>query len=1075
MSKYMKGFLAVIAAVFVVFAALGLASGHASAGTEVTPTISNLTHTHNAASESFSFDWDATGQSIKGGDTFTVTAPAGVKFTEIASPSLSVNGAVVANVAMTESTITFTFTDAINAMNENVKGGFSFKAVVSRKDETHTDKEVAIKVGTETAIVTRPDGPGVFESVINKYNLNGEYVYKDFKIMDASMGYPWINAGDNYIFTKWFVRFNGDGKKAPLTNLVVTDKMNTPAVDYSGIKATSGNVSDVSALFSGPYIKSTFGIAVNGQYLQNVDVSNAVKFDGNGFTLNMADVGLANITENDVVVLEYATVIPKSTIEVTNAASYTSDENPTSTTDTAFWRNSELKFWISGDKTVTFEKVWEKDSAADRPSEVVLQLLANGEAVEGLKVTLNAANNWTASISKLPGIKDGNAIVYSAKEVNVPEGYTSKVADITADGKIVVTNTGSKEEKPETTKLAVEKKWKAADGSDLTTDLPASVTVQLTKNGTAVEGKTLELNAANSWKGEFTDLEKADGVEYSVKELTVDGYKSVVTLSDDKATATVTNTKNEEPKVETTKLAVEKKWKAADGSDLTTDLPASVTVQLTKNGTAVEGKTLELNAANSWKGEFTDLEKADGVEYSVKELTVDGYKSVVTLSDDKATATVTNTKNEEPKPVIEKTKVEGEKVWKDADNQDGKRPDSVTIKLFADGVDTGKTAEATKANNWKYSFADLDKTLEDGKTEIKYTVEEVAVEGYTPTVDGYTITNTYKPETVEIPVSKVWNDADNQDGIRPSEITVKLLADGKEVATVKLSEANDWKHTFTDLPKNKDGKAITYVVDEEAVENYSKSVDGNVITNTYTPKVTNVAGEKVWKDDNNRDGIRPEKITVTLLADGKEVASQEVSAETDWKYNFENLPVKKAGKDIVYTVKEVAVKGYTSAVAEGNAVITNTHEIEKTKVTVSKEWYDGNNADGIRPESVTVRLWANGVATDKVVVLNKDNKWTYTFTDLPKNENGSEISYMVVEDEVKGYSVTYMDKGDNVFVIQNSHEPTTPPTKPSEKPKKPSDKPKKDLPSTGETASVLGALGLAVLGGTVFVFRRQEK
>ena len=1064
MKKISKTLAFLVGLVGVIVAIVGLSRSVFAA--TVTPTISNLTHTHNAASESFSFDWDATGQSIKGGDTFTVTAPAGVKFTEIASPSLSVNGAVVANVAMTESTITFTFTDAINAMNENVKGGFSFKAVVSPVSETNTDKEVTMKVGTETKVVTRPNGPGVFESVINKYNLNGEYVYKDFKIMDASMGYPWINAGDNYIFTKWFVRFNGDGKKAPLTNLVVTDKMDTPAVDYSGIKATSGNVPDVSALFSGPYIKSTFGIAVNGQYLQNVDVSNAVKFDGNGFTLNMADVGLASISENDVVVLEYATVIPKSTIEVTNAASYTSDENPTSTTDTAFWRNSELKFWISGDKTVTFEKVWEKDSAADRPSEVVLQLLANGEAVEGLKVTLNAANNWTASISNLPGIKDGNAIVYSAKEVNVPEGYTSKVADITADGKIVVTNTGSKEEKPETTKLAVEKKWKAADGSDLTADLPESVTVQLTKNGTAVDGKTLVLNAANAWKGEFTDLEKADGVEYSVKELTVDGYQSVVTLSDDKATATVTNTKNDEPKAETTSLEVTKVWKAADGSALTEGL-TEVEVQLTADGEAVAGKTAKLNADNNWTASFTELEKQkDGkdIVYSVKEVSAPaGFTTEVgTPADGKVT--VTNTKE---KPVIEKTSIKGEKVWDDADNQDGKRPDSVTIKLLADGVDTGKTAVATKANNWKYSFTDLDKTQADGKTEIAYTVEEVAVEGYTSTVDGYKVTNTYTPETVEIPVSKVWNDADDQDGLRPSEITVKVLAGTEVVATAKISAANEWKHTFTNLPKYKDGKEITYVVDEEAVENYSKSVDGNVITNSYTPKVTNVAGEKVWNDDNNRDGIRPEKITVKLLADGKEVASQEVSAATEWKYNFENLPVKKAGKDIKYTVKEVAVEGYTSAVAEGNAVITNTHEIEKTKVTVSKEWYDGNNADGIRPESVTVRLWANGVATGKVVVLNKDNKWTYTFTDLPKNENGQAISYTVVEDEVAGYSATYMDKGNNVFVIQNSHEPTPPTT---EKPSK-----KKVLPSTGEVVSSLAVFGVLLAGGAAFVsFRRQD-
>ena len=45
----------------------------------------------------------------------------------------------------------------------------------------------------------------------------------------------------------------------------------------------------------------------------------------------------------------------------------------------------------------------------------------------------------------------------------------------------------------------------------------------------------------------------------------------------------------------------------------------------------------------------------------------------------------------------------------------------------------------------------------------------------------YTAVNTTVPSTTEISGSKTWNDANNQDGIRPTSITINLLADGVQV------------------------------------------------------------------------------------------------------------------------------------------------------------------------------------------------------------------------------------------------------------------------------------------------------
>ena len=142
-----------------------------------------------------------------------------------------------------------------------------------------------------------------------------------------------------------------------------------------------------------------------------------------------------------------------------------------------------------------------------------------------------------------------------------------------------------------------------------------------------------------------------------------------------------------------------------------------------------------------------------------------------------------------------KTEVSVKKVWNDANNQDGKRPSSITVKLLADGQDTGKTLELNAANNWAGSFTDLDAD-KAGKV-IAYTViETTKVEGYISEVtgdatSGFTITNSYTPETIDITVAKNWNDANNQDGKRPDKITVNLLADGTKIDSKEVQAATD--------------------------------------------------------------------------------------------------------------------------------------------------------------------------------------------------------------------------------------------------------------------------------------------
>lgn len=87
----------------------------------------------------------------------------------------------------------------------------------------------------------------------------------------------------------------------------------------------------------------------------------------------------------------------------------------------------------------------------------------------------------------------------------------------------------------------------------------------------------------------------------------------------------------------------------------------------------------------------------------------------------------------------------GKKTWDDADDQDGKRPESVTIHLLADGEElTYKTV--TAADDWKWDFGALRK-YEAGR-KIEYSVTESEVGGYDGAAKGYDVTNTPVPEPV---------------------------------------------------------------------------------------------------------------------------------------------------------------------------------------------------------------------------------------------------------------------------------------------------------------------------------------
>ena len=436
--------------------------------------------------------------------------------------------------------------------------------------------------------------------------------------------------------------------------------------------------------------------------------------------------------------------------------------------------------------------------------------------------------------------------------------------------------------------------------------------------------------------------------------------------------------------------------------------PDSIIINLLQNGKKIDSK--EVTSDDNWHYEFVNLPKyANGHENESK------YENKYTITEDEVTdyTTIIEGNNVINTHEIEKISIEGVKTWIDNDNQDGKRPESITVNLKANGK-VITTKEVTAADGWKYSFTDLDK-YSNGK-EIEYTVSENAVKDYKTEINGYDITNTHEKELTEITVNKKWNDDNNRDGIRPDSIKVDLKANGKVVKTVTIKASDNWTYTFTNLDKYSNGEEINYTVEEKTITGYESEVNGYEIINTHEIAKTTIEGVKTWIDNDNQDGIRPDSIKISLKADGKVIATKEVTEKDEWKYSFTDLPVYENGKKINYTISEDKVASYTGVVSGYD--ITNTHKTETTTITVTKIWEDSSNNDGVRPDSIKINLYANGkLVKEGVVVTGNGDNWSYTFKDLPMNENGEKINYTVTEETVANYETSI-----DGLTITNNHQ-----------------------------------------------------
>lgn len=186
--------------------------------------------------------------------------------------------------------------------------------------------------------------------------------------------------------------------------------------------------------------------------------------------------------------------------------------------------------------------------------------------------------------------------------------------------------------------------------------------------------------------------------------------------------------------------------------------------------------------------------------------------------------------------------------------------------------------------------------------------------GIKPEPKQITLYAKYELILIDVSVAKEWDDEGDQDCLRPDSINV-TLSNG---TTVTLNEENKWTATVKDVPEYEDGEKVNYTWTEETPEGYELTdtifdEESNLTTliNTHIPKLIEITVTKVWSDDDNESGKRPESVTIALVVDEEEIDTVELNEENKWTHTFTELPAYSNKEEINYEVRELEVpEGY---------------------------------------------------------------------------------------------------------------------------------------------------------------------
>ena len=679
---------------------------------------------------------------------------------------------------------------------------------------------------------------------------------------------------------------------------------------------------------------------------------------------------------------------------------------------------------------------------------------------------------WT----KLPVYKNGEKIKYTLVESTKIKGYTAtydgddaqaKNVEFTLDPEsdepylVTVTNT----HEPKATKIYVKKQWNDNNDQDgkrgeVEITLKAADDSEGAYDGKDYEGNevgVLKLNTENNYYGKFDNLKNVDAdgkkITYAVEETSApSGYDTDDATYSGSGTHAdpfvVTNTRG----ADTITVTATKRW--TGDAEFKDETRKDVTLYLIgrkgDGGIAWDGgsETVDVQTdpgdnKDAGTATWTGLpRRLGGVEltWEVYEDAVPGYAASVSggTPDEDGNVDFIVT-NEYAGAVAEVTAT---KVWNDDNNRDGKRTD-VYFQLYRTvGYDGDEEAVGDPVK------VEVNTTSADGEEAGTVTwdnLPEVIAETDSETTEE-TVYNAVEPEGTENPSDEGWYELQGSEYVLTEDTEVDAEKTYYEQGTEEVTSESTTE------------RAVIYTVKEvEAPSGYESVVTQTsagefVVNNIHTPETTDVSVYKIWGDDDDAEGFRPDHIKIRLKDGDETVREVTLTSEDEgegWNsgtYTFEDVLKNKGGEPIDYSVVELDEDEETELVdgektsysydvsisgggtSEDPFLIKNTHASGGiTKLVVNKKW-EGDEKHietrgDVKYHLIKVidgeRVDTGDEKTATYDSADPDNPMTVTWEDLPTREKGKDVVYTVEEVDVpKGYTpaVGNVDEDGNVTV-----------------------------------------------------------
>lgn len=231
-----------------------------------------------------------------------------------------------------------------------------------------------------------------------------------------------------------------------------------------------------------------------------------------------------------------------------------------------------------------------------------------------------------------------------------------------------------------------------------------------------------------------------------------------------------------------------------------------------------------------------------------------------------------------------------------------------------------------------------------------------------------------------------------------SGLTYKAKSNSYGTALFERVMPGSYTLTETKAPSGYRKSQVTH--DVYVASNGTITVD-SVATNTVTMKnklLMDLGFHVIFSDSDDRYKHRPSQVIVHLYRNGVLFDQYDVHTGPD-TYVLVHLLEKYDDNGVLYdyTILQEPISYYDTQV--NGYTIVNT--LDAFDITGTVTWIDSNNTRGLRPSSVTVRLFDGGTEIDLQIVTAAQN-WEFTFTELPMTG-----VYTILEDTVSNYDTTY--------------------------------------------------------------------